>query len=225
MITSNLKFKTVDKDRLFYDQYQYSVSIPLKEANALRKELSHESIDRIIQRRRAYWATLPLRVNRVIEQETIDQLHEVCDFLLSIPSPYKLVFYYNHWLTIYTNDLELLQQVDALDYIDIKNHSQVNVNRPRDTIILKNSVHTKRSYFREFAITNHEKDIITNFLTNQRDYIKISPGLRDWMKRGQLHNYVFDYFFIDYSDDQWLTMLSLVRPGLIRKTVKILQAK
>ena len=71
MITSNLKFKTVEKDRLFYDQYQYSVSIPLKEANALRKELSHESIDRIIQRRRAYWATLPLRVNRVIEQETI----------------------------------------------------------------------------------------------------------------------------------------------------------
>ena len=100
MITSNLKFKTVEKDRLFYDQYQYSVSIPLKEANALRKELSHESIDRIIQRRRAYWATLPLRVNRVIEQETIDQLHEVCDFLLSITSPYKLVFYYNHWLTI-----------------------------------------------------------------------------------------------------------------------------
>ena len=49
MITSNLKFKTVDKDRLFYDQYQYSVSIPLKEANALRKELSHESIDRIIK--------------------------------------------------------------------------------------------------------------------------------------------------------------------------------
>ena len=118
-----------------------------------------------------------------------------------------------------------MQQVDALDYIDVKNHSRVNVNRPRDTIILKNSKHTKRSYFREFAITKHEKDIITNFLTNQQDYIKISPGLRDWMKKGQLHNYVFDYFFIDYSDDQWLTMLSLVRPGLIRKTVKILQDK
>jgi hypothetical protein len=128
-------------------------------------------------------------------------------------------------LTIYTNDSALLDQVDALDYIDGKNYSRVNVNRPRDTIILKNSVHTKRSYFREFAITKHEKDIITNFLTNQQDYIKISPGLRDWMERGRLHNYVFDYFFIDYSDDQWLTMLSLVHPGLIRKTVKILQDK
>ena len=225
MITSNLKFKTVEKDRLFYDQYQYSVSIPLKEANALRKELSHESIDRIIQRRRAYWATIPHRQHRVINQDDIDRLHRVCDFLLSDTDEYKLVFYYNHWLTIYTNSLALLDRVDTLDYIDIKNHSRVNVNRPRDTIILKNPKHTKRSYFREFAITNHEKDIITNFLTNQRDYIKISPGLRDWMKRGRLHNYVFDYFFIDYSDDQWLTMLSLVRPGLIRKTVKILQAK
>ena len=225
MITSNLKFKTVEKDRLFYDQYQYSVSIPLKEANALRKELSHESIDRIIQRRRAYWATIPHRQYPVINQDDIDRLHRVCDFLLSDTDEYKLVFYYNHWLTIYTNSLALLDRVDTLDYIDIKNHSRVNVNRPRDTIILKNPKHTKRSYFREFAITNHEKDIITNFLTNQRDYIKISPGLRDWMKRGQLHNYVFDYFFIDYSDDQWLTMLSLVRPGLIRKTVKILQDK
>ena len=225
MITSNLKFKTVDKDRLFYDQYQYSVSIPLKEANALRKELSHESIDRIIQRRRAYWATIPHRQHRVINQDDIDRLHRVCDFLLSDTDEYKLVFYYNHWLTIYTNSLALLDRVDTLDYIDIKNHSRVNVNRPRDTIILKNPKHTKRSYFREFAITNHEKDIITNFLTNQQDYIKISPGLRDWMKKGQLHNYVFDYFFIDYSDDQWLTMLSLVRPGLIRKTVKILQDK
>ena len=225
LITSNLKFKTVEKDRLFYDQYQYSVSIPLKEANALRKELSHESIDRIIQRRRAYWATIPHRQYPVINQDDIDRLHRVCDFLLSDTDEYKLVFYYNHWLTIYTNSLALLDRVDTLDYIDIKNHSRVNVNRPRDTIILKNPKHTKRSYFREFAITNHEKDIITNFLTNQRDYIKISPGLRDWMKRGRLHNYVFDYFFIDYSDDQWLTMLSLVRPGLIRKTVKILQAK
>jgi len=223
LITSNLKFKTVDKDRLFYDRYQYSASIPLKEANALRSELSHESIDRIIERRRAYWSTIPHRINRVIDPETVDRLHQICDFLLSVTDEYKLVFYYNHWLTIYTNDLALLDRVDALDYIDFKNYSRVNVNRPRDTIVLKNSKHTKRSYFREFAITHHEKDILTNFFTNQQDYIKISPGLRDWMKRGRVHNYVFDYFFIDYSDDQWLTMLSLVRPGLIRKTVEILQ--
>ena len=225
MITSNLKFKTIDKDRLFYDQYQYSASFPLKEANALRQNLCHQSIDRVLERRQAYWSTIPHRQHRVINQDDIDRLHRVCNFLLSATDEYKLVFYYNHWLTIYTNSLALLDRVDTLDYIDIKNHSRVNVNRPRDTIILKNSVHTKRSYFREFAITNHEKDIITNFLTNQQNYIKISPGLRDWMHKGRLPNYVFDYFFIDYSDDQWLTMLSLVHPGLIRKTVKILQDK
>ena len=225
MITSNLKFKTVDKDRLFYDRYQYSVSFPLKEANALRQNLCHQSIDRILERRQAYWATIPHRQHRVINQDDIDRLHRVCNFLLSATDKYKLVFYYNHWLTIYTNSSALLDQVDVLDYIDGKNYSRVNVNRPRDTIILKNSVHTKRSYFREFAITNHDKEVLTNFLTNQQDYIKISPGLRDWMKRGRLPTYVFDYFFIDYSDDQWLTMLNLVQPGLIRKTVKILQAK
>jgi len=225
LITSNLKFKTVSKDRLFYDQYQYSASFPLKEANALRQNLCHQSIDRVLERRQAYWSTIPHRQHRVINQDDIDRLHRVCDFLLSVTHEYKLVFYYNHWLTIYTNSLELLEQVDALDYIDVKNHSQVRVDRPRDTIVLKNPKHTKRSYFREFAITNHDKEILVNFFNNQQDYIKISPGLRDWMKKGRIHNYVFDYFFIDYSDDQWLTMLNLVRPGLIRKTVKILQDK
>ena len=196
------------------------MSIPIKEANALRKELSHDSIDRILQRRQAYWSTMPNHRSR-----TIAQLHRVCDFLLTITDEYKLVFYYNHWLTIYTNSLALFDQVDALDFIASKTYSQVNVNRPRDTILLKNSKHTKRSYFREFAITSHEKDMLANFFANQQDHVKLSPGLQNWLKRAPLHNYVFDYFFIDYSDDQWMTMLNLVRPGLIRKTVKIIQDK
>jgi hypothetical protein len=225
LITSNLKFKSVDKDRLFYNQYQYSVSIPLQEVNALRTELSHESIDRAIARRLAFWSTMPNRANRVIESVTVDQLHKICDFLLSITDQYKLVFYYNHWLTIYTNSLELLDQVDALDYVDIKNYSQVNINRPKGTILLKNSVHTKRSYFRQRTINNHERNTLINFLMSQQDYIKLSPGLRNWMHKDRIHTYVLDYFFIDYSDDQWLTMLSLVHPGLVRKTVQIIQDK
>ena len=201
------------------------MSIPIKEANALRKELSHDSIDRILQRRQAYWSTMPNHRSRTIEPETIDQLHRVCDFLLAITDEYKLVFYYNHWLTIYTNSLTIIDQVDALDFIASKTYSQVNVNRPRNTILLKNSKHTKRSYFREFAITSHEKTMLANFFANQQDHVKLSPGLQNWLKRAPLHNYVFDYFFIDYSDDQWMTMLNLVRPGLIRKTVKIIQDK
>jgi hypothetical protein len=30
-----------------------------------------------------------------------------------------------------------------------------------------------------------------------------------------------DHYFIDYNDEQWLTMLSLIRPGLIRQTQQI----
>ena len=225
LITSNLKFKTVDKDRLFYGRYRYSISIPLKEANVLRKELSHDSIDRILQRRQAYWSTMPNYRYRTIEPETIDQLHRVCDFLLAITDEYKLVFNYNHWLTIYTNSLTIIDQVDALDFIASKTYSQVNVNRPRNTILLKNSKHTKRSYFREFAITSDEKARLTNFFESQQDYIRISPGLKNWMNRGYRYNYVYDYFFVDYSEDLWLTMLNLVRPGIIRKTVEILQDK
>ena len=226
MITSNLKFKTVNKDRLFYDQYQYSACIPLKESTALRGNLSHDAIDQAIERRQTYWAMMRNSiVDRRIDDSVVAQLHDICDFLLALTDEYKLVFNYNHWLTIYTNSLTIINQVNALDFIANKTYSQVNVNRPRDTILLKNSKHTKRSYFREFAINSNEKEILTNFFESQQDYIRISPGLKNWMNRGYRYNYVYDYFFVDYSEDLWLTMLNLVRPGIIRKTVEILQDK
>jgi len=106
-----------------------------------------------------------------------------------------------------------------------KAYSQAVINRPRDTVLLKHPTHTKRSYFREGPISKHDKLMLTNFLINQKAHIKASPGLRNWLSRGKIHDYVMNYFYIDHSDDQWITMLSLIRPGLIRKTMQILQDK
>jgi hypothetical protein len=34
-----------------------------------------------------------------------------------------------------------------------------------------------------------------------------------------------DYFFVDHDTASWSSMLSLVRPGIIRKTLQIVTAK
>jgi hypothetical protein len=46
-------FKTVAKDRLFYDQFEYCIGFHLDEVSALR-ELDHVRIDDLIQRRKAW---------------------------------------------------------------------------------------------------------------------------------------------------------------------------
>jgi hypothetical protein len=56
------------------------------------------------------------------------------------------------------------------------------------------------------------------FLQGQ-DEVRISPALAEWVDTP--FNRTQDYFFVDYNAETWLTMLSLVRPGLIRKTVQI----
>ena len=229
MTTSNLNFnnfKVISKDRLFYDQFEYAVTFFLDEASALR-ELSHAAIDRTISHRQNFFATKLSFYNKNLREKeilgvTIANLHLFCDFLLGAQAEYKNVISGN-WVTIYTNDLKLLNQIANIDYIDRLDYKKVLVNRPRDTIVLKNSLYTTRGYFRGARITAQERAILCNFLTAQKEHIRLSPGLKSWVKSG--YNTIFDYFFIDYTDDQWLTMLSLVRPGLVRKTVKILQDK
>jgi hypothetical protein len=61
-----------------------------------------------------------------------------------------------------------------------------------------------------------------NFLANQ-PMVRLSPALTQWIDLKFTRTQ--DYFFIDYNTTAWLTMLSLVTPGLIRKTLQIIPAK
>jgi hypothetical protein len=95
------------------------------------------------------------------------------------------------------------------------------VNRPKNTIRLKDPQHQWRSYFKIGKLTTEQKTQLVNFLANQSD-IRISPALTQWIDLKFTRTQ--DYFFVDYNTTTWLTMLSLVTPGLIRKTLQIIPA-
>ena len=103
-----------------------------------------------------------------------------------------------------------------------KSYSQAVICRPKDTIQLKEPKHEFRSYFKITKITQEQKDYLIAFLANQQT-VRLSPALRHWTTVP--FNRTQDYFFVDHDGLSWLTMLSLVRPGLIRKTMQIIQAK
>jgi signal peptidase I len=156
-----------------------------------------------------------------ITETTVKNLHTLADLLLTTQANFKLVVSAFTGY-VYANDLGLIDQVAKLPGVSYVEYTQAVVGRPRDTIQLRDPKYQWRSYFKVGKLTTEQKTHLKNFLANQPG-IRISPALKNWI------NYKFtrtqDYFFIDYNEPVWLTMLGLVLPGLIRKTLEIIPAK
>ena len=123
---------------------------------------------------------------------------------------------------IYTNDVKLLEQVSELNFLICKAYTEAVVDRPKNTIKLKDPKHRYRSYLRSVKLTDEEKTQLCNFFTNQQSHARMGPALLNWMDE-RWHR-TQDYFFIDHDDKSWLVMLSLIKPGMIRKTVNLIAA-
>jgi len=234
LINSNLKFKSVIKDRLFYDQYQYCIGFHLDEVSCLR-ELNHQYIDVIIERRRQ-WREISLqrwtnaiqsnkniitRRAKDITDENVANLHNLTNVLLRSRVDFKLVTSVSSaW--IYTNDTKLIKQVSELDFLICKIYTEAKVDRPKNTIKLKDPKHRYRSYLKSVKLTDEEKTHLCNFFVNQQGHARISPALEKWMA-DRWHR-TQDYFFVDHDDESWLVMLSLIKPSMIRKTVELIAA-
>jgi hypothetical protein len=223
---------------LFYDRFQYSVGFRLQEASCLR-ELDHNYISTTIERRKTWREIAQQRWNTInkkggiikglagrryneITDEIEQNLHDFVDVLFDSGVEFKLVVSTDYgW--IYTNDVVLIEQLKQLKMLTSKLYTEAIVDRPKNTIRLKNSKHQLRSYFKTIKMTAQQKINLINFLNNQADTIRVSPALNSWID-GPFHR-TQDYFFVDYDKELWLTMLALVHPGLIRKTQQIIPAK
>jgi len=228
------KFNSVKKDRLFYDRFEYCLGFYLEEASCLRTK-DHEQIDSVVKRRQQWlemaqqrWiagskvnALLRPRV-RDITEKTITDLHTVADVFLKTSSVYKLVVSMNNGY-VYTNDLDLIEQLSVMPELAFKTYTRAQVARAKNTVQLQNPRHEFRSYFRNTKLTHEQKEHLMDFLRGQQGHVRLSPALNRWLD--QPFNYVQDYFFVDHDSQTWLTMLSLVSPGLIRKTMHIIPAK
>jgi hypothetical protein len=231
------KFKSVVKDRLFYDRFQYCISFGLAEISCLREqELDRHRISLMLDRRKQWrevahqrWNTLGQKPNahqsrlwNEITDEVEQDLYNFADILRNSGVDLKLVVSSNcGW--VYTNSLELINELKSMRMLIGKKYSKAVIDRPKNTILLKNPQHQFRSYFKITKITSQQKDMLINFLNNQQSSIRIGPALATWTTSAFYRTQ--DYFFVDHDEMSWLTMLALVHPGIIRKTQQIIQAK
>jgi len=223
-------FKPVVKDRLFYDRFEYCIRFHLEEVSCLRT-LDHAHIDRMIERRIA-WRRIDQTLSRPqitqlsnqsnkITEATVENLHTLANVLLTTPATFKLVVSVFTGY-VYTNDLTLIDQLAKLPGMSNIEYNQAVVGRAKNTVALKNPQHQWRSYLKINKLSIEQKTHLKNFLANQ-PAVRASPALQQWMDAKLITTH--DYFFIDYNETAWLTMLSLVQPGLIRKTLQIVPAK
>lgn len=232
---TNLKFSPVKKDRLYFDKFNYSMGFHLDEASCLRC-LDHAYIDDMITRRMEWrevaqkrWrtagnktATIMSRAYKQITAETVENLHAVADIILTTPNPVKLVVSVNQ-AYVYTNDLNLIEQLDSMPILQHKTFCQAQVVRPKNTIALKQPQHQFRSYFKLLHLNAQQKDQLEAFLMNHQQDVRISPAFVQWLAFP--YTRLQDYFFVDHNTESWLTMLNLVVPGCVRKTMHIIPAK
>jgi hypothetical protein len=223
-----IKFETCAKDRYYFDKYEFRFSFYMSECSALRK-LDHSYID---------WC-LNLRASRVrppsrnyggswrpvypeINETTRQMCHDLCDRLLNLNDDFKLVISSNNgW--IYTNSVHDLATLDQLLYLRKKEYRQVVLDRPKNTIKLKTSQYSHRSYFRRQLIGSRVRHNLTVFLQNQTD-IRISPALTTFADQ-QFSRLLQEHYFIDHNDQGILLMLGLIVDNPIRKTIDIIADK
>ena len=230
------QFKLIVKDRLFYNRFEYAIGFHIDEASCLR-ELDHSYIDSMIERRIAWREiaqrriggsivghpghTILTRRRKEITEQTVGDLHQLANALLTTFADFKLVVSVSN-AHVYTNDLTLIDQLSELSGVTQKDYTRAVICRPKDTIRLKNPRHEFRSYIKRIKLTDEQKTHLINFLVNQPT-ARVSPALTTWLI-SKFHR-TQDYFFIDHNGMSWLTMLSLVHPGLIRKTMQIIPTK
>jgi hypothetical protein len=207
----------------------------LAEVSCLRV-LDHAHIDDLIQRRKQWreitqqrwvnsgkkYATILRRQHRAITEKNVTDLHALANKLLSTSAEFKLVVSLNQGY-VYTNDLDLIEQLTDMPELTCKTYTQARVSRPKNTIQLKNPKHGFRTYLKLLKLTVEQKDQLSQFLSAQQAYVRLSPALLRWLQ--QSFHRTQDYFFIEHDTENWLTMLSLVQPGIIRKTMHIITAK
>jgi hypothetical protein len=219
------KVEKVDRSSLFYNQYEWCVTINVSEAHCLRV-LEPARFESAIKNAR-YWAENDRwTADRSWSRTKETALRESRDVLLEETEPFKTVVSFNI-VSIYTNNLGLADRFDRLgnDSVRLSLVRQAVISKPAGVVQLRESQYAYRTYFRERKYTRDQKDLLLNFLNSRQDTLRPCATLMWWLNyhghSWQNTDYSRSHYFVDHDHPNEGTMLSLVMPSIVRKTMPI----
>ena len=213
----------VETNQPFYGKYQYSVKFKVPELGVIRG-LNYDKIDQIVHDRNKWRADHRKHYGWMnkgeISFETVVKLKAVCKLLAAYRTNIKFVVSYDTGY-VYTNDVTLIAAIEQLDFIKgFRVQQSVQVNPP-GTISLKNPKWTHRTYFRSKTLSETQKTHLIEYL-NSRENVRLSPGLRDWMKSSVWNIWLQGHYFFDHNDDGEILFLNMVIPRITGRTMNII---
>ena len=224
----NLRTNSVKRTAPWFGRYPYCLRFYLPEASSLRS-LNHDHIDRALDLRSSWgrriittnyggsWrgSWVPLEITTSMK----NNVHRACTFFQKETSDHKIMIT-GDWIYVYSTDLDLPGRLADLDYInrDRMLLSKIECVGEPGTIYLKHPRYLYRSYFRRKKQQSGQADRLRRFLTAQKE-LRISGSLSRWITDD--HDTLHEHYFIDHDDQGILTMLALIDPGLIRKTLAV----
>lgn len=210
---STIQFVDVERDRLYWDRFQYVIDFHLPWAGKLRNLFKPGWTNY----RPDYVRTAGPR-----DAESIRNVQAVVALLLSYKDQYRSVITCD-WLSVYTNDIELLNQLVLLIPAtgNRPRFHRCAITRDRDVVVLNRTQHQYRTYFNSVSLDRAEKERLLKFVNNRGDYFRITNGFRHRLESEFSWCNLTRSNFLDHHDTNDALMLSLVLPGIVRMTVPI----
>ena len=127
----------------------------------------------------------------------------------------------NH-IYLYANDVTIYQRILDHGFAPLVELSEVRLAGTPNTVHLKRSVHTMRSYFRSRKLDTPTANSVRQYLAAQES-TTLSPSLGYWCENDG--GYLFSYYFLDHDSVAITDMLQIIAPGIIRCTLPIVTDK
>ena len=226
----NLEVDVQPRASLFYQRWRYCIRGFQPEFFCLRA-MDHGRIDRVVSARRDWGRRMSSRqpgswyweAMEITEQDVMN-LHRMCDFLQADTRERKVVIS-GSWFYIYTNDVTLISDISHLPWLDQDKMrvTEVHLQGQPGAVTLRRARHQLRSYFRSILFDDQRRHNLTRLLA-QQEHIRLSPSLQYWVEQSRWHR-TYDYHFIDHDDASIITLLALIEPRLIRRTLPIVEHK
>lgn len=228
----NLNPKIKFSDKLFFDQYKYCIKGELpwievcKSLNNTRIKSLLDMWDshRYYRKKVNFGGSWKNKEDYYLPELLEPNLYIANQWFVNNQQNVKLQFFRDK-VFIYTSNQDHLNELVDLNIYNELSITEISLDRPRDTVKARYPGFTVRVYFRPMHITHNQRESLINFITTNESEIRTNVGLERFINLDpKRYNYytLRDYFFVDLRDERLLSVLELMCPGLVRKTVDII---
>lgn len=218
-----------ERDRLYYDQYEYCVSFTQDKASCYR-DLDPEKLRKVLASR-IHWETerngSHPGAKSAYSDQVLERLHVSCKFLAQekAAAPLKITISSN-FVCLYTNDKQLLDRIEtALPFVQYIGIKQAVITRAKGVILLNNPKHGFRVFLRDRPISDDQKQVMLQWINSQPiDQVRPCGSLRFFLGNKSSWywaNVCQRHYHLDVADSKYATWIGLVVPGFIRNIATI----